>query len=390
MLPPHALTASHARIASQDPNPKAVNLAQGAYRDGSGKPFVLQSVVKAERRVAQELAGGGLDKEYLDSGGNPAFLAAAARFALGESSKALAEDRVAAIQTLSGTGALRLAAETLKRIAGVNKIWISQPSWGNHAKVFEAAGLEVDTYTYLDRNTGTTLDFAGLIRDLSSDAIPEGSVVLLHCSAHNPTGVDPSPEQWRQIADVFARRKLVPLLDSAYQGYASGCPATDAFAIREFDARGPAAIPTMLVCQSFAKNMGLYGERCGALLLVTDSAARSKALHGNVTVKIIRPMYSSPPVHGSRLATLLLTDAALNREWLVELKGMADRIISMRRELVAALVGLGEPADKWRHISDQIGMFAFTGLSPEQVGQMLARRIDERGVAADVGLRLCA
>ena len=285
-VPPDPILGLVARY-KKDPNPNAVNLAQGAYRDGEGKPFVLPSVVKAERRVAQQLNDGSVNKEYLGSDGNADFLAASAKFAFGEDSNATREKRVATIQSLSGTGALRLAAETLIRVAGVKKIWISNPSWGNHAKVFEAAGLAVEYYTYLDKKSGTTLDFDGLVNDLSSSKIPEGSVILLHCSAHNPTGVDPSAEQWKKIADIFAQRKLVPLFDSAYQGYASGDPDTDAFAIREFDSRGKESIPTMLVCQSYAKNMGLYGERVGALLIVTETPESAAAVLTNVGVKVI-------------------------------------------------------------------------------------------------------
>ena len=247
---------------------------------------MLSSVVKAERRVAQLLADGGSNKEYLGSEGNPEFLAATVKFAFGQTSNALKENRVATIQSLSGTGALRLAAETLKRVAGVNKIYISNPSWGNHAKVFEAAGLEVEYYTYLDKQTGTTLDFEGLVADLSSSKIPDGSVILLHCSAHNPTGVDPSAQQWNQLADIFAARKLVPLFDSAYQGYASGDPDVDAYAIREFDRRGKSAIPTMLVCQSYAKNMGLYGERVGALAIVAATPESAADVHTNIYRRI--------------------------------------------------------------------------------------------------------
>lgn len=374
-VPPDPILGLVARY-KKDPNPNAVNLAQGAYRDGNGKPFVLSSVVKAEKRVAQQLADGSTNKEYLGSEGNADFLVATVKFAFGEHSNALNEKRVAAIQSLSGTGALRLAADALKRVAGVDKIWISNPSWGNHAKVFEAAGLEVEYYTYLDKKTGTTLDFEGLVSHLSSDQIPEGSVILLHCSAHNPTGVDPSDQQWKTLADLFAARKLVPLFDSAYQGYASGDPDVDAFAIREFDRRGKDAIPTMLVCQSYAKNMGLYGERVGALAIVANSPEAAATIQTNITTRIIRPMYSSPPVHGSRLATVLLTDPELNAEWRTELKVMANRIISMREQLVAALVAKGQPLNKWKHISDQIGMFAFTGLDPQQVDKML----DEHGI----------
>ena len=414
-VPPDPILGLVARF-KKDPNPKAVNLAQGAYRDGDGKPFVLPSVVKAERRVLQQLAEGSTNKEYLGSEGNPDFLAASIRFAFGEHSNALAEKRVAAIQvtalltaappvaptdrttdflcrqvqSLSGTGALRLAADTLKTVAGVDTIFISDPSWGNHRKIFEAAGLRVESYTYLDKKSGTTLDFDGLLSDLRSARIAPGSVVLLHCSAHNPTGVDPTPEQWRQLADVFAARKLVPLFDSAYQGYASGDPDVDAFAIREFDSRGKDAIPAMLVCQSYAKNMGLYGERVGALAIVAGSAEAAANLHANITTRIIRPMYSSPPVHGSRLATVLLTDAELNAEWRAELKTMADRIISMREELVAELVRKGQPLERWRHISDQIGMFAYTGLTPEQVFLLILSGFLACGVCVWLGPPLMA
>ena len=351
-----------------DPNPKAVNLAQGAYRDTNGEPFVLSAVKKAEAQVSLQLQDSTLDKEYLGIEGNPTFLEATAKFAFGNDLHQQLHSRLATVQSLSGTGALRLAANTLSQIGNVNEIYLSSPSWGNHSKIFESAGLKTKSYNYLDRATGTTLDFKQFLYDMEH-SIPEGSVVLLHACAHNPTGIDPTQEQWQILGDVFARRDLIPLFDSAYQGYASGDPDLDAFAIREFGKRSN--ISTMLVCQSYAKNMGLYGERIGALNIVTSTTEERDAVLSNVKQKIIRPMYSSPPLHGSRLASLLLTDNELNQEWLRDLKLMANRIENIRKDLVVALENYEEEDRSWKHITDQIGMFAYTGLSSYQVDELL-------------------
>ena len=373
-VPPDPILGLVARFQA-DTNPNAVNLAQGAYRNAQGRPFVLSSVKKAEKRIADELSNNQINKEYLGIEGNPAFLQASAAFAWGEIYDQI-EPRVASVQSLSGTGALRLAADTLHQIGNVQDIWLSNPSWGNHAKIFEAAGLTTNNYQYLNPQTGTSLDFERMCHDLTH-VVPDGSVVLLHACAHNPTGIDPTNSQWDQLADVFEKKHLIPLFDSAYQGYASGNPDVDAYAIRAFSKRSN--ISTMLVCQSYAKNMGMYGERVGALNVLTNTPMERDAVLSQIKQKIIRPMYSSPPLHGSRLANLLLTDEALNKEWLQELKGMATRIEGIRKELVVALdkeeAGSGG-GRSWHHITDQIGMFAYTGLSGEQVDVLL----DEHGI----------
>jgi aspartate aminotransferase len=374
-VPPDPILGLVARFQA-DTNPNAVNLAQGAYRNAQGRPFVLSSVKKAEKRIADELSNNQINKEYLGIEGNPAFLQASAAFAWGEIYDQI-EPRVASVQSLSGTGALRLAADTLHQIGNVQDIWLSNPSWGNHAKIFEAAGLTTKNYQYLNPQTGTSLDFERMCHDLTH-VVPDGSVVLLHACAHNPTGIDPTNSQWDQLADVFEKKHLIPLFDSAYQGYASGNPDVDAYAIRAFTTRSN--ISTMLVCQSYAKNMGMYGERVGALNVLTNTPMERDAVLSQIKQKIIRPMYSSPPLHGSRLANLLLTDEALNKEWLQELKGMATRIEGIRKELVVALdkeeAGAGGGGRSWHHITDQIGMFAYTGLSGEQVDVLL----DEHGI----------
>jgi len=345
-----------------DTAPRKVNLAQGAYRTEEGQPFVLPAVREAEERVV----AAGYDKEYLGVEGNIEFLKAAAAFAFGSDSDVL-DGRIAAVQSLSGTGALRLAADTLKLIGGVDKIYLSSPSWGNHQKIFGAAGLEVGSYRYLDYGSGgTAIDFDGMAEDIAG--LPDGSAVLLHACAHNPTGVDPTAEQWRVLAPIFKEKGLFPLFDSAYQGYASGDPVKDAYSIRLFQDEG---MPNgMMVCQSFAKSMGLYGERVGAFNVVTDSEATAEALMTRIKAQVVRPNYSSPPLHGARLAALVLNDNELNGKWMVDLKMMSKRIIAMRSQLVAELQRLKTPCPgkgDWSHVTDQIGMFAFTGLTEPEV-----------------------
>jgi len=198
------------------------------------------------------------------------------------------------------------------------------------------------------------------------DAVPAGSAVLLHACAHNPTGIDPTPTQWERLASVFADRRLVALFDSAYQGYASGDLAADAASVRLFEAAG--VLP--IVCQSFAKSMGLYGERIGAVNFVCASPAEAAALLSQVKQGIVRPAYSSPPLHGAQLAATVLGDSALFAQWEGELQLMAGRVKRMRLDLASELRRISAPAPDggaWEHITDQIGMFAFTGLLPEHV-----------------------
>jgi len=271
------------------------------------------------------------------------------------------------LQTISGTGAVSVAAASLKRIGGKTDIWVSNPSWGNHAHILKTLGFGVHEYTYLDRRTGTTLDFEGMMRDLSS--VPEGSPVLLHACAHNPTGIDPNQEQWTKLANLFLERRLVAFFDSAYQGYASGDLLADAASVRIFESAG--VLP--IVCQSYAKSMGLYGERIGAVNFVCADATETDALMSQVKQKIIRPIYSSPPLHGARLAAHVLGDPELFGKWCEELRVMSGRVQSMRQQLADELRRVGAPAPdggNWSHITDQIGMFAFTGLSAEHADEL--------------------
>ena len=360
--PPDPILGLVAAFKASDA-PRKVNLSQGAYRGGDGKPYILPSIRAAERAIVSE----DTDKEYLPQEGLAAFGKLATEFVLGADSAALKEGRVATVQALSGTGALRVCAALLKEVAKVDVIHLSQPSWGNHHKIFGAAGLEVRSHRYIDASQ-TALEFGAMKEDLA--ALPPGSCVVLHACAHNPTGCDPTEAQWAELADLFLAKELVPLFDAAYQGYASGNPDVDAAAVRAFEKAG--ALP--LVCQSFAKNMGLYGERVGALNVVCASVAERDAVFSQLQGPILRPLWSSPPLHGARIAAKVLGDATLRQQWMGELKGMSDRIISMRVALRAELERIGAPSPAgggdWSHVDSQIGMFAFTGLSAAQVDRL--------------------
>ncbi|KIJ27386.1 hypothetical protein M422DRAFT_37801 [Sphaerobolus stellatus SS14] len=340
-----------------DPSPKKINLGVGAYRDENGKPYVLPSVKKAETI----LLANKVNKEYAPITGEPEFTKLAARLAYGEASTPLNENRIAVTQSISGTGALRVGGAFIARhYPRENRriIYLPKPSWGNHTPLFRDSGLEVRGYRYFDKDT-VGLDFKGLKEDLK-DA-PEGSIVLLHACAHNPTGIDPTPEQWKEISEIVKEKELFPFFDMAYQGFASGSPDKDAFAVRHFVSEGH----QIALAQSFAKNMGLYGERVGAFSLVTGSPEERAKVDSQVKI-VVRPMYSNPPIHGARIVSTILSTPDLHRQWEQEVKGMADRIISMREKLYDALTKDFATPGEWGHIKSQIGMFSFTGLTQPQ------------------------
>jgi aspartate aminotransferase len=300
-----------------------------------------------------------MDKEYAGITGVPSFTKAAALLAYGPDSAPIKDDLVVITQSISGTGALRIGGAFLERFyPGAKTIYIPNPSWANHAAVFKDSGLKVEKYRYYNKDT-IGLDFDGLIADIKS--MPKGSIILLHACAHNPTGVDPTEDQWRAISKAVKEGDHFPFFDMAYQGFASGSTDQDAFALRHFVSEGH----TPVLAQSFAKNMGLYGERVGAFSIVTTSAEEKKRVDSQVKI-LVRPMYSNPPIHGARIASEVLNNPTLNKQWLGEVKGMADRIITMRALLKKDLEDLGSKRD-WSHITSQIGMFCFTGLTPEQM-----------------------
>ncbi|PKI67621.1 aspartate aminotransferase, cytoplasmic-like [Punica granatum] len=343
---------------NKDQSPIKLNLGVGAYRTEEGKPLVLNVVRQAEQTLVNDKSR---VKEYLPIVGLAEFNKQSAKLIFGSDSPAIQENRVTTVQCLSGTGSLRVGGEFLAWHYLERTIYIPVPTWGNHPKVFTLAGLSVKTYRYYDPAT-RGLDFQGMLEDLNS--APAGAIVLLHACAHNPTGVDPTLEQWEQIRQLIRLKGLLPFFDSAYQGFASGSLDSDAQSVRIFVADGGEC----LVAQSYAKNMGLYGERVGALSIVCKNADVAGRVESQLKL-VIRPMYSNPPIHGASIVAMILRDRDMYNEWTIELKGMADRIISMRHQLFEALLARGTPGD-WSHIIKQIGMFTFTGLNSEQVAFM--------------------
>lgn len=343
----------------KDTNPKKMNLGVGAYRDDAGKPYVLPSVRKAEEIIVSR----NLDKEYLPIGGMSEFCNAAAQLAFGEQSEVVNSKRNATVQGISGTGSLTVGAFFLGQFfKGNREIYMPTPTWGNHIPLFKRAGLTVKQYRYYDPKT-CGFDFSGALQDIAK--IPEESVILLHACAHNPTGVDPKPEQWKEISKVIKSRRLFPFLDMAYQGFATGDIDRDASAVRLFAEDGHG----FAVSQSFAKNMGLYGERVGAFSMICGSKEEADRVMSQIKI-IVRPTYSNPPINGARIAHLILTDPELRQQWLKDVKGMAERIIGMRTRLRDGLKREGSTKN-WQHITDQIGMFCFTGMTPEQVARLI-------------------
>jgi aspartate/tyrosine/aromatic aminotransferase len=280
----------------------------------------------------------------------------------GADSKLIKEGRVATVQSLSGTGALRLGAEFMKRYAPGVAVYVSSPTWGTHTSIMQHAEVPCKSYRYWDAGN-RNLNLQGMLEDI--EAAPEGSVMMLHAAAHNPTGVDPTQEQWQQILAVCQKKKHICWFDNAYQGYATGCLDKDGYATRLF---AEAGMP-LFISQSFAKNFGLYGERAGTFSITCDSPDAVKNVLSQLDV-IIRNLYSNPPKHGANIVKLVLSTPELEKEWREELLAMSVRIQEMRKEMYDELVRLGTPGS-WTHITSQIGMFSFTGLSPAQSKAMV-------------------
>ncbi|XP_076660645.1 glutamate oxaloacetate transaminase 2 isoform X2 [Halictus rubicundus] len=323
--------------------------------------------IKILRRLTWELAEDHIrrkemDKEYSAISGNAEFCKHSINLALGEGHEVIKNGLNATVQGISGTGSLFVGANFLSRFfPGSKDIYVPTPTWGNHRPVFKLANLTVKAYRYFDPNT-CGLDFNGVLDDINK--IPEKSIVLLHACAHNPTGVDPKPEQWKELSALIKKRNLFPFFDMAYQGFASGSIDKDSMGVTTFLADGN----KIALAQSYAKNMGLYGERVGALTLVTSSKEEADRVLSQLKI-LIRPMYSNPPIYGARIVNEVLGNPELKQQWLGDVKGMADRIISVRQKLSDNLKKCGSSLD-WSHVTDQIGMFCYTGLKPNQVEKL--------------------
>jgi aspartate/tyrosine/aromatic aminotransferase len=305
---------------------KKVNLGVGAYRDNNGKPFIFPIVKKCELEIANDLK---LDKEYAPIDGVDTFIVGSRGVCFGINNPEINSGRIITSQTLSGTGGLKIVADFLKKWRNA-PIYMSKPSWGNHLAIFQTAGLEVREYGYYDPKTkGFNLDM--MVKDL--EKAQPGSIILLHTCAHNPTGADPTPAEWHKIAQVMKENDLFPFFDSAYQGFASGDLEKDGYSINHFVEQGF----QMVVAQSFAKTMGLYGERTGALHMVLSDKATAEKVLSQVKI-IIRSNYSSPPIHGARIAGRILTNPENRAQWLNELKAVTKRMNEMRTLLKEALI----------------------------------------------------
>uniref|UniRef100_A0A915IK44 Aspartate aminotransferase n=1 Tax=Romanomermis culicivorax TaxID=13658 RepID=A0A915IK44_ROMCU len=287
----------------RDTSDKKINLGVGAYRDDNGKPFVLPSVLQAEQLIANRK----MDKEYAPIAGLTEFCDAAIKLALGDNELIIKDKKTATVQSISGTGALRIGKAFLQKFHnGPKVVWVPSPTWGNHPNIIRHAGMEVKTYRYYDKFS-CGFDEKGAYEDISK--IPEKSIILLHACAHNPTGVDPSMKQWQKISEIIKSRNLFPFFDMAYQGFASGDVNNDAQAVRMFVGQGH----QIALAQSFAKNMGLYGERVGAFTLTCSDADEKERVMSQLKI-LIRPMISNPPIHGARIAQLILNTPELRKQ----------------------------------------------------------------------------
>ena len=354
-----------------DTRPGKVNLGVGVYYDDEGRIPLLKAVHKAEVARVEAAAPRG----YLPIEGIKAYNSGAQRLLLGEGSPLLTSGRVLTAQALGGTGALKIGADFLKWLKPTAQVVISNPSWENHRALFERAGFPVNTYRYYDAATHG-LDFQGMVDDFNQ--LPAGTIVILHACCHNPTGVDPTFEQWKQIARIVKERELVPFLDIAYQGFGDGLEE-DASVVRHFADQDI----TMLVSSSFSKSFSLYGERVGALTLICSSSEESERVLSQLK-RVIRTNYSNPPTHGGTIVSMVLNTPELFQLWTNELAEMRDRIRSMRQQLVEKLAAAGVSRN-FDFVLQQRGMFSYSGLTKEQVDRLR----EEHGVYAVSSGRIC-
>ncbi len=343
----------------KDPSPKKINLGVGVYKNGSGQTPVLETVKEAEQRLLRSEA----TKSYLPIDGLASYGELSQQIVFGSDHTILRAGRAATVQTPGGTGALRVAADFVRRISPQAAVWLSDPTWPNHPNVFGSAALQVQSYPYFEPDSNGVA-FERMIAAL--ETIPAGDVLLLHGCCHNPTGADLSPEQWQAVAAICAKRGVLPLLDFAYQGFGDGL---------EEDATGVRIVADhcgeFIVATSYSKNFGLYNERVGALTLVASSADATEAANSHLKI-CVRTNYSNPPAHGGQIVAEILGDPDLRQRWEVELAEMRNRINDMRHLFVETLDQQGAGRD-FSFIGRQRGMFSYSGLTPAQVQALRER-----------------
>ena len=336
-----------------DPNPQKVNLGVGVYTDDSGKVPLLDCVRRADQAILENAAPWG----YLPIDGLAAYDKAVQALVFGADSAVIGEGRGVTVQALGGTGALKVGADFLRRIAPAAEVLISEPSWENHRALFEGAGFKVNTYPYYDPATHG-LNFEGMTAALGK--APAGTTVVLHACCHNPTGVDLDAEQWAQVLEIVKARGLVPFLDIAYQGFADGVYADGAVVRRFAEACSP-----VFVASSFSKSFSLYGERVGALSVATASGEEAARVLSQLK-RVVRTNYSNPPTHGGKAVAMILTTPELRKLWEQELGAMRERIRAMRKGLVER-IHARVPGSDFSFVMRQRGMFSYSGLIRAQV-----------------------
>ena len=342
-----------------DPHAEKVDLGVGVYRDLSGNTPILDCV----RRSEKEVLAAQTTKSYVAAAGREEFNSAVQELVLGAAHAACRDRRVSTVQTPGGCGALRLGAELIRASAPAAAVRLSDPTWGNHSPLLGSAGLRLERYPYYDPRAHE-LRFEAMMQNL--EKAPAGDVVLIHACCHNPTGADLQPEQWQALAELLQRRALIPFLDLAYQGFGSSLDG-DVAAVRMV----AQLVPEALIAVSFSKNLGLYRERVGALVVVSENATRSDAVLSH-TLQIARGMYSMPPDHGAAVAARIFADPALRRDWLRELDAMRTRIQEMRAVLAQRLREVTGDGS-FEFIRAQRGMFSLLGVSARAVERLRDR-----------------
>lgn len=338
-----------------DPNPAKIDLGVGVYKDSQGLTPILRAVKLAEQRLVEVQR----TKTYIGGHGDAAFGRLLGELVLGAGSPLLTGQRAGVTQAPGGTGALRLAAEFIARCLPGRGIWVSDPTWPIHETLFAASGLAVHHYPYVGADN--RLDLEAMLAAL--EQVPEGDVVLLHACCHNPTGFDLGRHDWQRVLEIVRARRLLPLLDFAYQGFGDGLEQ-DAWAVRLF----AESLPEVLITSSCSKNFGLYCERTGALVVCAASPDQLIDVRSQLAF-IARNLWSTPPDHGAAVVATILGDAELKAVWLEELDAMRRRVAELRAGLVEALAPHGL-AERFAHIARQRGMFSYTGLSAEQVARL--------------------
>ena len=341
---------------NKDTRESKVNLGIGLYYDEAGRIPLLESVRQAEAaRAAQPAA-----RPYQPMEGAANYRQAVQHLLFGAEHPAVKEGRIATIQTIGGSGAIKIGADLLKRYFPASEVWVSSPTWDNHRSMFEGAGFKVHDYPYYDASTGG-VNFAAMLDTLKS--LPAKSIVLLHPCCHNPTGVDLDQEQWLQVIAVAKANQLIPFMDIAYQGFGDGLDE-DAFAIRAMTEAGV----SFLLSNSFSKNLSLYGERCGGLSVICQNAEEASRVLGQMKFTV-RRNYSSPPTHGGQVTAAVMNTAELRTIWEGEVAEMRVRIKAMRQKLFEVLTAK-VPGRDFSYFVKQRGMFSYTGLTPEQVDRL--------------------